>query len=87
MVLTVDVIILVEPDSQHKADDESESSSASLSVITPLLPGPDMPPSYSRLISLTPSGLLAVSPPPYQDAIKVDTLDQLLTSARETQLL
>ena len=78
--------ILVEPDSQHKADDESESSSGSLSVITPLLPGPDMPPSYSRLISLTP-GLLAVSPPPYQDAIKVDTLEQILTSARETQLL
>ena len=78
--------ILVEadsPDSQHKVEEESESS---VSVITPLLPGPDMPPSYSRLISLSP-GLLAVSPPPYQDAIKVDTLEQILTAARETQLL
>ena len=64
---------------------------ASLAALrwTPLLPGPhipDMPPSYSRLTSLTP-GLLSVSPPPYQDAMKVDTLEQILTSARETQLL
>ena len=70
-------------DSQHKVEEESESS---VSVITPLLPGPDMPPSYSRLISLAP-GLLSVSPPPYQDAMKVETLEQILTSARETQLL
>ena len=80
----------MEPPSQQKVEEESESSSSSsVSVITPLLPGPelpDMPPSYSRLVSLTP-GLLAVSPPPYQDAMKVETLEQILTSARETQLL
>ena len=72
---------------EQKVEDESEISS--VSMITPLLPGPhipDMPPSYSRLTSLTP-GLLSVSPPPYQDAMKVDTLEQILTSARETQLL
>ena len=78
--------IAAEPPCQQKAEDDSESSSGSVSVITPLLPGPDMPPSYSRLISLAP-GLLSVSPPPYQDAMKVETLEQILTSARETQLL
>ena len=71
--------MVVEPESEEKNNGE-ESESSSVSVISPLLPGPDMPPSYSRLISLT-------QPPPYQDAIKVDTLDQILTSARETQLL
>ena len=81
----------MEPPCQQKVEEESETSgsSSSVSVITPLLPGPelpDMPPSYSRLVSLTP-GLLAVSPPPYQDAMKVETLEQILTSARETQLL
>jgi len=74
------------PDSQHKVDEETESSVSVITPLLPLLPGPDMPPSYSRLISLSP-GLLAVSPPPYQDAIKVDTLEQILTAARETQLL
>jgi len=51
-----------------------------VSVLTPLLagPSPDMPPSYSRL---------TVSPPPYQDAIKGPELDEILTTARETQLL
>ena len=81
----------MEPPCQQKVEEEETetSGSSSVSVITPLLPGPelaDMPPSYSRLISLTP-GLLAVSPPPYQDAMKVETLEQILTSARETQLL
>ena len=72
-----------------KAESESEVSSVSLTTpLSPLLPGPDMPPSYSRLISLSETpGLLSVSPPPYQDAMKVDTLEQILTSARETQLL
>ena len=53
---------------------EKGEEESSVSVITPLLsgPSPDMPPSYSRV---------GVSPPPYHQ------LDQLLTTARETQIL
>lgn len=60
-----------EDESSEEGKGEEEGG---VSVITPLLsgPSPDMPPSYSRL---------TVCPPPYHQ------LDQILTTARETQIL